>query len=110
MTETKENKTYISISMEEAKERFKEKGKYLILDVRTSEEYAVGHIPDSINIANENINNLRPAILNDLDQTIYVYCRSGRRSKEAANKLTKLGYKNIIEFGGIIDWTGEIEK
>ena len=101
--------TYKSITMDEAKEIFKESGDYIILDVRRDDEYSQGHIPGAINVANEDINNEPVPELPDLDQTIYVYCRSGRRSKEASQKLAEIGYTNIIEFGGIIDWTGEIE-
>lgn len=101
---------YTSISMEEARNAFKEDGTYLILDVRRADEFAAGHIPGAINIANEDIVDTQPAQLPDKDQLIYVYCRSGNRSKQAATKLAAMGYTNIVEFGGIIDWTGEIEK
>ena len=104
--------TYEQILMEEAKEIFEtaEEKHYIILDVRRPDEFADGHIPGAINIANETIGTEAPAELPDKDQVIYVYCRSGNRSKQAAEKLVALGYSNIIEFGGIIDWTGEIEK
>lgn len=101
---------YTSITMEEAKESFQAPGDYLIVDVRRADEYAEGHIPGAINIANEDIIASEPAELPDKNQTIYVYCRSGNRSKQASAKLAAMGYKNIIEFGGILDWTGEIEK
>lgn len=101
---------YTSISMEEAKEAFAAPGNYIILDVRRADEYAEGHIPGAINVANEDIGDEMPSELPDLDQVIYVYCRSGRRSKEASSKLAALGYTNIYEFGGILDWDGEIEK
>lgn len=101
---------YRSISMKEAKEIFAETGNYMILDVRRADEFAEGHIPGAINLANEEIGNTQPEELPDLSQEIYVYCRSGRRSKEASSKLAALGYTNIIECGGILDWTGEIEK
>lgn len=101
---------YTSISMEEAKEIFETKGEYIILDVRRADEFANGHIPGAINVANEDILNDEPAELPDKDQEIYVYCRSGNRSKQASEKLVAMGYTNIIEFGGILDWTGEIEK
>lgn len=101
---------YTSISMEEAKEAFAAPGNYIILDVRRADEYAEGHIPGAINVANEDIGDEMPSELPDLDQVIYVYCRSGRRSKEASSKLAALGYTNIYEFGGIMDWDGEIEK
>ena len=101
---------YVSITMEDAKENFAEKGDYIILDVRTAEEFAEGHIPGAINIANEDILETEPVELPDKEQVIYIYCRSGNRSKQAAEKLALMGYTNIIEFGGIIDWTGELEK
>ena len=101
---------YTSISMEEAKEVFAAPGNYIILDVRRADEFAEGHIPGAINVANEDIGVKPPSELPDLNQIIFVYCRSGRRSKEASAKLAALGYTNIYEFGGIIDWDGEIEK
>lgn len=101
---------YTSITMEEAKEVFATPGNYIILDVRRADESAEGHIPGAINVANEDIGAEQPAELPDLDQVIFVYCRSGRRSKEASAKLAALGYTNIYEFGGILDWDGEIEK
>ena len=104
--------TYKQISMDEAKQIFESGGddSYIILDVRRSDEFADGHIPGAINVANESIGAESPAELADKNQLIYVYCRSGNRSKQAAEKLVALGYTNIVEFGGIIDWTGEIEK
>ena len=87
-----------------------DKRDYIILDVRRADEFADGHIPGAINVANEDIQDVEPAELPDKNQTIYVYCRSGNRSKQAASKLAAMGYTNIIEFGGILDWTGEIER
>lgn len=101
---------FSQITMDEAKEIFETPGDYIILDVRRADEYAGGHIPGAINVANESINDTCPEELTDMNQTIYVYCRSGNRSKQASEKLVSLGYTNIIEFGGILDWTGEIEK
>lgn len=101
---------YTSITMEEAREIFATDGDYIILDVRRADEFAAGHIPGAINVANEAIADAQPAELPDKDQVIYVYCRSGNRSKQASAKLAAMGYTNIIEFGGIIDWTGQIEK
>ena len=101
---------YTSITMEDAKQIFQEKGDYLIVDVRRADEFAEGHIPGAINIANEDILSAEPAELPDKDQVIYVYCRSGNRSKQASAKLAAMGYTNIVEFGGILDWTGEVEK
>lgn len=101
---------YTSISMEEAKEVFAKPGNYIILDVRRADEFAEGHIPGAINVANEDIGAAQPSELSDLNKIIFVYCRNGRRSKEASAKLAALGYTNIYEFGGILDWDGEIEK
>ena len=101
---------YTSITMDEAKDIFGTQGDYIILDVRRADEFAKGHIPGAINIANEDIADVEPAELPDKEQTIYVYCRSGNRSKQASAKLAAMGYTRIIEFGGIIDWTGAVEK
>lgn len=101
---------YVSITMEEAKEIFKTKGDYVIVDVRRADEYETGHIPGAINIANESITDTAPAELPNKNAVIYVYCRSGNRSKQAAAKLADMGYTNIIEFGGILDWSGSVEK
>lgn len=79
------------------------------MDVRRADEYAEGYIPGAINIANEHIMDQDPAELPDKDQLIYVYCRSGRRSQEAATKLAAHGYTNVIECGGILEWTGDVE-
>jgi rhodanese-related sulfurtransferase len=95
--------------MEEAKSMMELDDGHVIVDVRTAEEYTSGHIPGAICIPNETIYKDRPSVLPDLDQVILVYCRSGNRSKQAAQKLFDMGYTNVYEFGGIIDWTGEIE-
>ena len=100
--------TYKQITQEEAKKMMEEGEGYIILDVRTEEEFNEGHIPGAICIPNEEIVDTRPAQLPDVDQVILIYCRSGRRSKEAAQKLFDMGYTHIYEFGGIIDWTGEV--
>ena len=100
-------KTYRQITMEEAVTMMEEETEYIILDVRTAEEYNEKHIPGAINIANEVIGTEDIPELPDKDQLILVYCRSGNRSKQASEKLVKLGYTNIVEFGGINDWTGE---
>ncbi len=102
--------TFRQISMAEAVEMMAKETGYIILDVRRDDEFAEGHIPGAINYANEDIGTGDIAVLPDKDQLVLVYCRSGRRSKEAAEKLVKLGYTNIVEFGGILDWTGDIEK
>ena len=110
VTADQEGAEYTSITMEDAKEIFQEKGDFLIVDVRRADEFAEGHIPGAINIANEDIVSSEPAELPDKDQVIYVYCRSGNRSKQASEKLAAMGYTNIVEFGGILDWTGEVER
>ena len=102
--------SYRQITVSEAVKMMEEEKNYIILDVRRADEYAEGHIPGAINVANESIGTEEIPELPDKDQLILVYCRSGRRSKEAAEKLVKLGYTNIVEFGGILDWKGEIEN
>ncbi len=101
---------YTQITQEEAKRMMALDDGHVIVDVRRADEFAEGHIPGAILIPNESIENSPPELLQDRDQIILVYCRSGRRSKEAAKKLADLGYSNVYEFGGIIDWTGDIVK
>ncbi len=106
-----ENKSTIKYaSMDEIVQIMNEKEDYIILDVRTIEEYNEGHIPNAICIPNETIGEETINELPNKEQLILIYCRSGNRSKQAAEKLEKLGYTNLIEFGGIIDWKGEIVK
>lgn len=105
-----ESMTYRQITVDEAVTMMEEESGYIILDVRRPDEFAAGHIPNAINVPNETIGTEEISELPDKHQLILVYCRSGRRSKEAAEKLCKLGYTNIVEFGGILDWTGEIVK
>ena len=102
--------TYRQITMEEAIAAMANEKNYIILDVRTPEEFEAGHIPGAVNLPNEDIGDEPIPSLPDKDQLLLVYCRSGNRSKQAAQKLADLGYANISEFGGIIDWPGEIEK
>ena len=101
--------SFTRISMEEAKKMMELDDGHVIVDVRTEEEYFSGHIPGAICIPNETIYKDRPSALPDLDQVILVYCRSGNRSKRSARMLYEMGYTNVYEFGGIIDWDGEIE-
>ena len=105
-TEASEAATYQQITQEKAKEMMQADDDHIIVDVRRQDEYDSGHIPDAILIPNESIESERPKELPDLDQVILIYCRSGRRSKEASQKLADMGYTHIYEFGGIIDWTG----
>ena len=99
--------SYRQINMDEAITMMGEESGYVILDVRTPEEFADKHIPGAINIPNEAIGTEEIPELPDKDQLILVYCRSGNRSKQASEKLVALGYTNIVEFGGINDWPGE---
>lgn len=98
------------VSMDEIVQIMNENSNYIILDVRTIEEYNEGHIPNAICIPNESIGNEPIKELPNKEQLILIYCRSGNRSKQAAEKLKNLGYTNLIEFGGIKDWKGEIVK
>ena len=99
---------YTQITQEEAAGILDSEEGFILLDVRTREEYDSGHIPGAVCLPNEEIGTERPEILPDLGQTILVYCRTGRRSKEAAQKLADIGYANVLEFGGITTWTGDV--
>ena len=102
-------RSYTMISQDQAKEMMEKEDGHIIIDVRRVDEFETGHIPGAVCIPNESIGTEQPEELPDLDQIILVYCRSGNRSKQAAQKLFDMGYTNVYEFGGIIDWTGEIE-
>ena len=102
--------SYRQISMQEAMDMMEKEKNYIILDVRTVAEYESGHIPGAICVPNETIGTEKIPELPDKDQLILVYCRSGNRSKQASEKLVKLGYTNIVEFGGINSWPGEIVR
>ena len=108
--ENKQEVIYMNITAQEAKTIMDTEQDYIILDTRTQEEYDEGHIPGAIVISHEEIKEKAEAILTDKNQLILVYCRSGRRSKLASEDLVELGYTNIKEFGGILDWPYEIEK
>ena len=107
--ENDQGAVYVNITAEKAKQIMDTEEGYIILDVRTQEEYDQGHIPGAIVISHEEITEKAEDVLTDKDQLILVYCRSGRRSKIAAEALVELGYTNIKEFGGIIDWPYEVE-
>lgn len=98
------------VSMDEITTIMQENTNYIILDARTIEEYNEGHIPNAICIPNETIDETVTTKLPNKDQLILIYCRSGNRSKQAALKLQQLGYTNLVEFGGIIDWDGPIDQ
>ena len=102
--------SYKQITQEEAKEMMTKDDGHIIVDVRRQDEYDEGHIPDAVLIPNENITDKQPEELPDLNQIVLIYCRSGRRSKEASQKLADIGYTNVYEFGRINTWTGEIVK
>ena len=102
--------SYKQITQEKAKEMMAKDDGHIIVDVRRQDEYDEGHIPDAVLIPNESITDKQPDELPDLNHIILVYCRSGRRSKEASQKLADIGYTNVYEFGGINTWTGEIVK
>ena len=99
---------YKKISAADAKARMDSGDTIVILDVRTQEEYDAGHIPGAILVPNETIVDKQPELLPDLDAEILVYCRSGNRSAQAAKKLIAIGYTNVIDFGGIIDWPYDV--
>lgn len=107
-TEIESNIRYVS--MDEIHEIMEQNEDYIILDVRTLEEYNLGHIPNAICIPNETIDENVINELPDKNQLILIYCRSGNRSKQATQKLEKLGYTNLVEFGGIMDWNGKLEQ
>ena len=107
--ETQEANYMMNITAQEAKEIMDTQEGYVILDTRTQEEYDQGHIPGAVLLPYDEVLQKAETILTDKNQLILVYCRSGRRSKLAANDLVKLGYTNIREFGGIIDWPYETE-
>lgn len=107
---TESQNSYIQIQMDEAIMMMEEETDYIILDVRTPEEFAEKHIPGAVNVPNESIGTEEIKELPNKDQLILVYCRSGNRSKQASEKLVALGYTNVYEFGGINDWPGEVES
>ena len=98
---------YRQVTAEEAVALMEKESGYIILDVRTAQEYSEKHIPKAVNIPNESIGTEDLPALPDKNQLILVYCRSGNRSKQASEKLAALGYTNIVEFGGINSWPGE---
>jgi len=103
-------KTYTQISQDVAKDMIAKDDGHIIVDVRSKAEYEEGHIPGAILVPNESITDKKPELLPDLNQIILIYCRSGNRSKQAAQKLANMGYKKVYEFGGINTWNGKIVK
>lgn len=103
------NQSYRTIGADEAQKIIADKKDYILLDVRTQEEYDKKHIPNSILLPLDEIKKGNVSLLPDKKQKIFVYCRTGRRSADASALLAKLGYSNVINFGGIVDWSGELE-
>ena len=101
---------YTHISQEKAMQIMREETGYLIVDVRRPDEFAEGHIAGAINVPNETIESETPELLPDKEQVLLVYCRTGRRSREAAGKLAGMGYTAVYDIGGIRTWTGGIEN
>lgn len=101
---------YHKLSAEEAKQKIDSGDALLIVDVRTEEEFKTGHIQDAILIPNETITIEQPTLLPEKNATILVYCRSGNRSKQAADKLVEMGYTQVYDFGGIVDWPYDTVK
>ena len=106
----KEGSVYMNISPEKAKEMMENLEEFVLLDVRNEEEFAEGHIPGAVVIPYDEIEERAEEEIPEKDVPLFVYCRSGRRSKIAAESLVSLGYSEIYEFGGIIDWPYEIEQ
>lgn len=109
-TDVEENVDYLQITQKEAKEIMDSGVDYILIDARTEEEYAEGHIEGAILIPEYEIEERANSVLPDKDALILVYCRSGRRSKIASEALARLGYTNVKEFGGIIDWQYGVVK
>lgn len=101
---------FLNITAAEAKDIMDREQDYILLDVRTREEYDEGHIPGALLLPDYEIEARAEQELPDKDRMLLIYCRSGRRSKLAAHTLAELGYTSIYEFGGIIDWPYEIEN
>ena len=110
VAEEGEKTMYEQITAEEAKKIMDTKTEFIVLDVREQDEFYSGHIPNALLLPYTEIESRAEEVLPDKDKLVLVYCRSGRRSKIAAQALANLGYKNIKEFGGIVDWPYEVEK
>ena len=109
--EKKTAEQFTSISMDEAAKLMETEKDFILVDVRRPDEYNAGHIPGAVLLTNETISETTAErILKNKDQKIFVYCRSGQRSRDAARKLSALGYTNVVNIGGIMSWKGKIEK
>ena len=107
---SQEGSVYMNINAEKAKEMMENLEEFVLLDARSEEEFSEGHIPGAIVIPHDEIEERAESEIPEKDVPVFVYCRSGRRSKIAAEALVSLGYSEVYEFGGIIDWPYEIEK
>ncbi len=103
-------KNVMIISKQQAKKQIKEGDCDYLIDVRSEDEYAMGHIPSAVNIPLDRLETEISNVVRDKDQIVIVYCHSGMRSAVAAEILSDLGYKRIFDMGGIIDWIGEIVR
>lgn len=109
--EAKVMNTFKSVSMEEGLKMMASDPGFILLDVRTPEEFSEGHIPGALQLTNETFTKEdAEKLIQDKGKRIFVYCRSGRRSKQASQKLVDFGYADVIEFGGIISYNGPLEK
>ncbi len=103
--------TFKSVSMQEGLKLMADDKDFILLDVRTPEEFASGHIPGAVQLTNETFTKQdAEKIIQSKEQAVYVYCRSGRRSKQSSQKLVDFGYSNVIEIGGILEYGGELER
>lgn len=107
--EAASSQTYRTVTAEEARNLMETESDYIILDVRTQEEYDSGHIPDAVLLPSTEVAEQAKTVLPDPDQLILVYCRSGNRSAQAASVLAGLGYTNVVDFGGLNNWPYEVE-
>ncbi|MCD7992690.1 MAG: rhodanese-like domain-containing protein [Clostridia bacterium] len=103
------DEAYHKITAEEAKQMM-DQDNVTVVDVRTADEYAAGHIPGSILVPVESIGDAKPDALPDTEAVLLVHCRTGIRSKRASDQLVELGYKHVYDFGGIVDWPYETVK
>ena len=107
---TEQNSSYQQVSMEEGLELMKEDSGYILLDVRRDDEFEEGHIPGAINVPLSTLGPDVAVTLTDKSAPVFVYCRSGRRSQTAGEKLVSFGYSDVTNIGGILDYAGELEK
>ena len=107
---SKRKARYESLSLMEGLNRYQTEENAVLLDVRTPEEFSEGHIPSAVNLSHEKVEKEISSLIPDKDTAVYIYCKSGVRAKKAAESMAKQGYTKIKEIGGILDYTGRIEK